>query len=280
MPLKYYTMKLEQFALGLKIRVNAELERITEEQSDLLARTSQLTVVVENCIHELKQFVIKYKFASTNEEIEFFKKTKPDFAGLLRYYKKVFQIQLFEVHNSPEVRLKYFRSQLRRLEIFMKRNAEYYHYILSNLTHMDEKYFTRGNALPNTAVIDDRFSTPHAIQLSKILCNERIRTYLNDAIRTIEKPTSSPSSTNSPLTWTGSKTDLIELIYALQSAGVFNKKDADVKQIATQFETAFNVSLGNYYRVFQEIRLRKTGQVNFINRLKDSLIERISTADA
>jgi hypothetical protein len=262
-------MKLEQFALGLKIRVNAEVERITEEQSNLLARTSQLTVVVENCIHELKQFVIKYKFASTNEEIEFFKKIKPDFVGLLRYYKKVFQIQLFEVHNSPEVRLKYFRSQLRRLEIFMKRNAEYYHYILSNLNHMDEKYFTRGNAMANTAVIDDRFSTPHEIQLSKILCNERIRIYLTNAIQNIEKPTS--SSTNSPLTWTGSKTDLIELIYALQAAGVFNNKDADVKQIATHFENIFNVSLGNYYRVFQEIKLRKTNPYKLIDSLKIAL---------
>jgi hypothetical protein len=270
-------MKLEQFSLELKIRANAEVERITEEQSDILARTSQLTVVIENCIHELKQFVIKYKFTSTDEEIEFFRKIKPDFAGLLRYYKKVFQIQLFEVHNSPEVRLKYFRSQLRRLEVSMKKNAEYYQYILSNLNHMDEKYFTRGEALPNTAVIDDRFSTPHEIQLSKILCNERIRIYLTKAIQNIEKPTS--SSTNSPLTWTGSKTDLIELIYALQSAGVFNKKDADVKQIATHFESVFNVSLGNYYRVFQEIRLRKTGQVNFINQLKDVLVERIENAD-
>jgi hypothetical protein len=271
-------MKLEQFSLGLKIRVNAEVERITEEQSDILARTSQLTVVIENCIHELKQFVIKYKFDSANEEIQFFKKIKPDFAGLLRYYKKLFHIQLVEVHNSSEVRLKHFRSQLRRLEVFMKRNDEYYQYILSNLNHMDEKYFTRGNALPNTAVIDDRFSTPHEIRLSKIICNEKVRTYLTNAIQSIENPGS--TSTNSPLTWTGSKTDLIELIYALQAAGVFNKKEAEVKQIATHLEKTFNVTLGNYYRIFQDIKLRKTGQVNFLNQLRNLLIERIREADS
>jgi hypothetical protein len=270
-------MKLEQFALGLKIRVNAEVERITEEQSDLLTRTSQLTVVVENCIHELKQFVIKYKFASINEEIEFFKKIKPDFAGLFRYYKKVFQIQLFEVHNSPEVRLKYFRSQLRRLEIFMKGNAEYYCYILSNLNHMDEKYFTRGNALPNTAVIDDRFSTPYEMRLSKILCNERVRTYLTTAIDNLEKPTS--ISPTSRLSWTGSKTDLIELIYAFHSIGVINKGTADVKQIAEGLAAFFNISLGNYYRVFQDIRLRKIDRAKFIESLKEGIIRRMEEVD-
>jgi hypothetical protein len=142
---------------------------------------------------------------------------------------------------------------------------------------MDEKYFTRGNALPNTAVIDDRFSTPHEIQLSKILCNERIRIYLTNAIQNIEKPTSSP--TNLPLTWTGSKTDLIELIYALQAAGVFDNKAADLKQIATHFENSFNVNLGNYYRVYQDIRLRKTNQLKFLDALKQGLLQRMQDVD-
>jgi hypothetical protein len=221
---------------------------------------------------------VKYKFKGLDEEIEFFKTIKPDYTALLGYHKKVFQIQLYEAYNSQEERLKYFRRQLKSLEVFIDKNSAYYHYILSNSTHMDEKYFTRGTDLPNSALIDDRFSTPHEMLLSKLLSNRMVREYLLSAIQGIEKPTSTPIS--SALTWTGSKTDLIELIYALQSAGVFNKKDADVKQIATQFETAFNISLGNYYRVFQEIRLRKTGQVNFINQLKDVLTERIREADS
>lgn len=271
-------MKLEEFALGLKKRFNVDIETITAEQPDILARTSRLTVIMEGYVHELKRFVIKYKFSSINEEIEFFKSTKPEFAGLLRYYRKLFQVQLFETYNSTEARLKYYRYQLKRLQSFMDKYSEYYHYILSSSGHMDEKYFTTGSAQPSTAAIDDRFSTPYEIRLSKLFCNERLMDYLKSAIEKIEKPTSPPSP--SALTWTGSKTDLIELIYALQAAGVFNKKDADVKEIATHFENVFNVSLGNYYRVFQEIRQRKTGQVNFMNQLKDVLIERIREADS
>jgi hypothetical protein len=100
---------------------------------------------------------------------------------------------------------------------------------------------------------------------------------LKTAIQKIQNPSS--ASSNSSLSWTGSKTDLIELIYALQAAGVFNKKEVEVKQIATLFENMFNVTLGNYYRVFQDIRLRKTGQTNFMNQLRDSLLNRIKEAE-
>lgn len=271
-------MELKQFSIELKIQFNAEMETITVDQPDALVRTTQLIAVIEKYIHELKRFVIKYKFKTIDEEIHFFKMIKPDFVGLLWYYKKLFRIQLFETYNSSEVKLKYYRRQLKRLETFIDKNRDFYQYIFSDADHLNEKYFTRSNSASTSGVWDERFSTPHAIRLAKLLCNDRIRSYLTTAIQNIEKPTA--ASTGSPLTWTGSKTDLIELIYALQAAGVFNKKDADVKQIATHLENAFNVSLGNYYRVFQEIKLRKTGQVNFLNQLKNVLTERIREADA
>jgi hypothetical protein len=270
-------MELKQFSHELKVRANAEIETMTTAQPDVLARTSQVIVALEKYVHELKRFVIKYKFKGIDEEIQFFRSIKPEFSGLLWYYKKLFPIQIFESYNSSEVTLKYYRRQLKRIETYIEKNQEYYQYILSNADQMDEKYFTRANVLSISAGLDDRFSTAYEIKLSKIICHLRIKDYLTAAIQKIQNP--STVSVNSSLTWTGSKTDLIELIYALHAAGVFNKQTADVKQIATLFENAFNVSLGNYYRVFQDIRLRKTGQTNFMNQLKDSLLNRIREAD-
>ena len=269
-------MELKQFSTELKIRANAEIEAIRAEESDALAKTSQSIVIIEKYTFELKRFVVKYKFKGIYEEIEFFKTIKPDFAALLAYHKKVFQIQLFEAYNSPEAQLKFFRSQLKILESFIEKNRDYYQYILSKSDYMDETYFTR-NGPHNTAVIDDRFSTPHEIRLSKLHCNRMVREYLMNAIQKIEKPTSIP--TNSTLTWTGAKTDLVELIYALQASEVFNKGSAGVKQIASQFESMFNVSLGNYYRVFQEIRLRKKSQTTFTESLREKLLQRLNEID-
>jgi hypothetical protein len=222
-------MELKEFSNGLKVQFNAEMEAITADQPDALVRTTQLIVAIEKYVHELKYFVIKYNFKNIGEEIHFFKTIKPDFVGLLWYYKRVFRIQLFEAYNSNEARLKYYRRQLRRLETFIDKNRDFYQYVFSDADHFNEKYFTRNNTT-TSGVLDDRFSTPCAIRLSKIHCNSRLRTYLTTAIENIGKPTC--TSTSSSLKWTASKTDLIELIYALHASKVFNDATLDLKEIA------------------------------------------------
>jgi hypothetical protein len=270
-------MELKQFAEELRLKMNAEIDSISVDQPDALIRTSQIITTIERDLLQLQHFLQKYKLKTAAEEIAFFKTIKPHFISALWYHQHLFKIQLFEAYNTNDARLKYYRKQLSILEAFMSKNQEFYRYILSNAVHLDEKYFMRVPA-KRRAGIDEKSSTPQDIFLSNILCNEQLKGYLIKAIQKIELPISTP--VNSALTWTGSKTDLIELIYALQAVGVFNKESADVKQIATHFEIVFNVTLGNYYRVFQEIRIRKTGQVNFINQLKDGLLERIRDSDA
>jgi hypothetical protein len=143
-----------------------------------------------------------------------------------------------------------------------------------DLSFLDETYFIRGKEEQHNPAIDNRFSTAKEIQYSRILGYERLKQYLLGAVQKIESPS---AIVDSKLTWTGSKTDLIELIYALQAAGVFNRKDADLKLIASHFENVFNTKLGNYYRVFQDIQLRKSGQTNFIDVLKSRFMERINS---
>jgi hypothetical protein len=84
---------------------------------------------------------------------------------------------------------------------------------------------------------------------------------------------------SSKLFWTGSKTDLIELIYALDSSGSINSGTADIKEVASVCEQIFNIDLGNYYHTFIEIRSRKSNSTKFINSLKASLLKRLKKSD-
>ncbi|HEX7691386.1 MAG TPA: RteC domain-containing protein [Sediminibacterium sp.] len=77
--------------------------------------------------------------------------------------------------------------------------------------------------------------------------------------------------------WTLSKTDLIELIYALHNSSAFNKGKVTIAHIVRAFEQCFHIRLGNTSMTFQEILRRKSSTV-FLDRLKDNLelhIERI-----
>lgn len=84
----------------------------------------------------------------------------------------------------------------------------------------------------------------------------------------------------SKLFWTGNKTELIELIYALHSSGAINSGTADIKEMASLFEQVFNVDLGNYYHTFIEIRARKGSKTKFLDRLQETLLKRFEESDA
>ncbi len=87
------------------------------------------------------------------------------------------------------------------------------------------------------------------------------------------------SENNQKVSWTGSKASRIELLYALQSSGSCNDGTIDIKRLATHLETLFSIDLGNYYRVFQEIRIRKISRTTFLDQLKDRLIKRMDDSD-
>jgi hypothetical protein len=105
--------------------------------------------------------------------------------------------------------------------------------------------------------------------------------YLTRAVNrlTANKSESGKSVNDTVLKWTDSKTGLIELMYALRQKGCFNHGQAEIKEIAEFFEQTLDIDLGNYYRTFQEIRIRKSGRTNFLDQLKTVLIQYMDDVD-
>jgi len=155
---------------------------------------------------------------------------------------------------------------MNKLDRSAQYDPEFYHYCLSGRTDRDAHYFTRNGSNPsgNTHTYDH--------QLAMILANEQIREFLVERLN--RSLTALPA-----LIWTGSKTDLIELIYALQAAAVFNNGEAQINTIAQAFQRSFGLDLGDIYRTFQDIRIRKKSQTPFLERLTLKLVNRISELD-
>jgi hypothetical protein len=81
------------------------------------------------------------------------------------------------------------------------------------------------------------------------------------------------------LEWTESKSALVELIYALHYQGAVESSKAGIKEIAACFESLFRIELGDYYRTFTDIKLRKSGRAKFLESLKDNLLKKLDEAD-
>ncbi|WP_431217556.1 RteC domain-containing protein [Puia sp. P3] len=108
-----------------------------------------------------------------------------------------------------------------------------------------------------------------------LLSLDLMQDYLLRAEEELTRPHDPKQRNIAKLTWTDSKSALIELAYAIQSAGSLNDRKASLREIIEGLQAAFNIDLGHYPRVFQEILSRKTGYTTYIDRLREKLLLRI-----
>jgi hypothetical protein len=279
-------MKL--FSESLMSELNHQLELIHLETENPIHSAEQAIKSIVSVLEKLKTFFIKYKSLKKSEEIEFFRDIKPKFAGKLIYYNEIYNIETNRPLGSQKTIRKYYKAELLKLKVFFKENLEFYRYYRTGNNCLDNKYFVRSKHDIKLMLdsfyfqADHRFSTSHDYKVARILANDAITIFLEEQIAKLErKPIKTPASHSlyKSQKWTGSKVELIELIYALHTEGIFNNGASGLKEVTTFFESAFNIDLGQFNRVFLEIRNRKSDRTKFLNSLKNKLIIRMDDAD-
>ncbi|WP_303317180.1 RteC domain-containing protein [Flavivirga abyssicola] len=270
--------------------LDVHLESLDLETIDILIKSEKSIKVIKQTLKEIRNNVVAYEFENKQEEIHFFKNIKPKIYGKLIYYVKLFNVESKRPRSSNKSQIKYLNHHIDRLQNYFNDNLEFYHYYRRNETSLDEQYFLRGKTelclFPDTFhyFIDEQFSTSHDSMVATILGYDMLIVYLKTEIDKLENNNGmevncSIFQKQSKLFWTGNKTDLIELIYALHSTGVVNSGTADIKEVALACEQMFNISLGDYYRSFLEIRSRKINQTKFIDKLKEALSYKMLESD-
>src|SRR5690606_15112182 len=81
----------------------------------------------------------------------------------------------------------------------------------------------------------------------------------------------------SPIVWTGSQSDLVELLYALAESGSFNNGDIQIKTLVLYFQNVFQVDLKYYYHKYTDISNRKKERTVFLDRLRTKLIKKMDS---
>lgn len=61
---------------------------------------------------------------------------------------------------------------------------------------------------------------------------------------------------------------MVELIYALEANGDFNKGTATLKEIAGYFENVFSIDIGDLYHSYLEMRSRKINRTRYLETLQ------------
>ena len=277
-----------RFIQNINENLQQRLRQIELSESGILDKTSASVALLEETFEKLKAFVVLYNFKNEEEEIHFFKKIKPNLFCKLIYFRKVYNLEAARPAGSNKAIKNYLAKELLKIQYYFEKNIDFYKYYRNDHKHFDSYYFLRRK--PDIQLTldsfyferDPKFSTCHDFTVAKILANDMLITYINNELVKLDKH--SEEELNVEIfpkvkeTWTGSKTDLVELIYALCETGCFNFGKISLKRMADYLENVFNIDLGDIYHTYLSIRGR-TNRTQFLDELKERLIDRMNKDD-
>lgn len=113
----YYIMVKQNITIdSLYEDLESQLNQIEVGHTDSLSKAYSAMNLVQHYLERLKEYIIKNKFQSQEEEIRFFKETKPRFYCWLIYFSKVYQIHLKWPAGGDESVRAYLQKQLGNLK--------------------------------------------------------------------------------------------------------------------------------------------------------------------
>lgn len=273
---------MNNFISQLKKKVDAKIEQIERSEISMIAKSLEASDVLADAFAQLKDFTLLYTFGTEEEEIYFFKEIKPRLCSRLIYYRKIFNIEMNRptgINNQQQ----YLNDRLNDINDYNCKRLDFIRYYRSSSSHLDTLYFLRGKRDMEQYLesfyyeLDPKFSTNCDFKVAKILSNDMLSAYLMQEIEILHDKGSRLNNFGFPATkktWKGTKTELQELIYALDSARLFG--DLSLTQLYDYIQNVFNIQLdSNFSRSFGDMKIRNV-PTPFLDKLKEALLHRMN----
>lgn len=259
------------------------LQSLEIEQENIFERADLGVRHCKKTLEVVRHRALQLGFKNPQEEAIFFKDIKSTIVGYLFYFISLVQVERSRPYGCPKKERKFLIAEISDLQAYLMKHQELYEYFLRRHDYRDHDFFIRKNSTHQlldeaiTSMVDFEFATTHDMIFSKIKGHVLTINYLEKKLSLAMMPQIQNSKIT--LQWTGSKADLVELAYALHASGLVNNGNATIKDLAKAMEQLFTVKLGDYYRIFLEIRARKNNQTKLLEMLRHSLISKIENLD-
>ena len=181
---------MKRFAEEILAKIDAEIRLRNCGVNSTMDNALYMVRFIAPMYEQLREMIISYSFPSVEDEICFFKELKPEILSKYIYFNKVYHIELKCPDGSNNCIQEYLSAELDKLTYFFRNNIEFYQYIRSQSTHLDNFYFTRKSIGTSTIPsfesfqydADPLFSTGYDYKVAKILCNKYLKVYLENRI--------------------------------------------------------------------------------------------------
>jgi RteC protein. len=273
------------------LELNSKVNELTIEDSYIHGDDFSLEYILdiltklENIFNLLRKEVHSTSIGSEADEIIFFKELKPSLLSKLLYYKEIYSLEVRNTAINKEMQKKYYQNKVERIKTYFDDNLSIYEYYRSKANYMDKLYFLRGQFNFKHCLNcinfdrDPKFSTCYDHKFAMIMCYDMLSIHIEKKLHNLERlelvEKHRKDLPKHPFRWTDSKTAAVELGYAIYARGSLNNGNADIKEIMTYLEAAFDIDLEDYYRTFYSLKNRKKSQITYLDSLKEALQKKI-----
>ena len=271
----------------LEILLDQELQQIEKTIFNQIECYEKMVRASVESYSILKLKLKEHKFGDKASEIHFFKNIHPLAVSKIHYYTSLAK---YYCHISS---LNLAKDKKCHCKKILKQISDYYShyqyiitYYTSGKSDFDKKYFLRKNTeypvvLEDClALLDKNTTTGYDLILARYLAYTRYSDFLQTEIKCLDSDDKNTQLGDGGvfLEWTGSKIELIELMYALWAKGSINNNQITISELATSFQKMFQVELGEFYHTFSEIKNRKNPTL-FLDNLRKALNNKIDEKD-
>ncbi|MDD4226169.1 MAG: RteC domain-containing protein [Mariniphaga sp.] len=271
-----------EYTTKLRKETDELVDHIESSDNNILKKSLEASHILAEAFDQLKTFILLYQFKNEEEEITFFKETKPKFCYRLIYYRKLYNIEMNRPVAGTDRQKEYLCEELDSINKYTNKRLDFIRYYRSGSTHLDSLYFLRGK-MDNEQYLetfyyelDPNFSTNCDFIVAKILANDMLLAYLMQELSLLESNLYLPIPSSFPkikLTWKGTKTELMEQLYSWDSDSTFG--DIPLTQLSDYIQNVFNIQLDkNLSRAFSDMKIRNI-PTPFLDKLKDALFRRM-----
>jgi hypothetical protein len=241
-------------------------------------------------LNDLRVYIRNNKFKDTNEEIHFFKQIKPSIYADFIFFSSRLKYQVSKPNTTSSILKRYLKNELKKIESKKCKNLKFYRYYKHNSIYLDHLYFLRENkqldlfSIDISIYLDSEFYTSHDKLAAEVIAYDLLTNFYKKEISKLKSISSGKfdddnKRVQSRLNWTASKTDLIELVYALKVSGAINTGNINTKELVNIFSSLFNVEVSNYYKTYSEIKNRSTERTKFLKKLAEDFQAKLEYDD-
>jgi hypothetical protein len=259
-----------------------DLNNLKEEGHTIFVQAEKAISLCKMTYLELQSDVKKKDFETEADEIHFFKHLKPRLCCKMTFYRKLATIESHRPKYARKVKKEYLQKEIFKLHNFFEDHSDFIEYYRSGQILHDDKFFTRniedlilGNHNYEYIVNPD-FATVYDTILSKVLAYEKLEKYLDNEIWKLEIEKDDSIVSQPVDEWTGKLTYFAELVYGIKESGVINNGNSSVTELIELFSRVFKLPPGNVFNAFRSVYSRKTNPLIFINKMQESLLQRIN----